>query len=469
MAKNWNKLTGRLLNALAAQDNNSTFRIDLDAKPSAQNRAMNLLIADLGTNFVMTNIDNLIRSQIYNDLKASEIADRDFGFWKTASRSGEEFINENTINGSSRTGNPVIDILSISQEPEAEIKVITYDDNYAVDLKANKQLQHYATLDGLAGWIEKRYANQKKSLDKFIHNLRLADITGYLGYTEILVDTTGLTKEEVATAFEIEIHKQFGYLTSGYTQGNSLGFDNIFDPNEIGIIFSVEANVNRLISYLRKQVHLDEGEKDFGAGHIIQKVLTEEQEAIILPQAKFIWGADYGSLDTALGFSLIENLKTDYVFTGSLFMDSAPAIRITAGTPETFTAKMVNKIEKAKEYIAKRLEALEKAKDKHDTRDYQARKKQFNDYLKLIKAINVESMVKAAKVVKYEPADLTKKLVFDTTDMEERLDKKTQKHLDYLAKSNEDKIKDLKSQLAELEEANQEMDKAEAEEQGDNE
>lgn len=453
MAKiNQNKLV-RYMNALANQKGFEQFTIDKDASTQEKNRQFNLLFAALDKNFIMANIDNMIRAQIYSDLKAEEIADRDFGFWKTADRSGTEVIFENTVEGSARTGNPATDFGLISPEPEAEIQVVEYSENFAVDLRANRQLQNYATLDGFSGWVDRRYTNARKSLDKHLHAARLADIIGYLGYTEILIDPSGLDQEQMATAMEMVIAENITTLGSDYTKDNSLSFDNLIKPEEIGLILSVKAFVNRKISYIRKQVNMD-SEVDWGLGHITTKPLTEDQEAILLPKDKFIWGAEFGSLDTAMGFSLIENLSTDYVFHGSVFMESVSSIRITFGTPETFTSKLKTRKERALKFIATKLESIDKI-EKAGTmpiKDVVIARKQLFDLRAAIKGANLDKVVKKVKVVKFDPKDLEKRIKMDMGDFEKYISKQ-EKLLEKMAhkvEATEQSTRELKKENKQL-------------------
>lgn len=429
-----NKLIG-FMNSLAAEKGYEQFTIDTESSRSSQDESFRLQFAALDKNFIMSNIDNMIRTQIYHDLKAEEIADRDFGFWKTADRSGTEIIHENTVEGSERTGDPATDFGLISPEPETEIQVVEYTDNFAVDVKGNRSLQNYATIDGFAGWVDKRYSSALKALDKELHTARLEDIKGYLGFKEILIDPTDLDQEQMATAMEMTIAENVTTLGADYTNDNSLGFDNLIKPEEIGLILSVKSFVNRKVAYLRKQVNMDD-EKDWGLGHITTKILTEDQEAILLPKDKFIWGAEYGSIDTPLGFALIEKLTTDYVFHGSVFMESVAAVRITFGTPETFAAKLAERKERSLKFIEKKLAAIKHLlkKGKMELKDITIARKQLFDLRDAIQKADLSKVVEKVKVVKFNPKDLQKRIKMDMGDFEKYISKQD-KLLEKLAKT----------------------------------
>lgn len=409
----------RLFNSMA-KTKGLEARIDLGEGAKASDQEMQFQtvqaqLRQLDKNFIMENIDNVIRSQLYSNLKSSELVTKDFGFWLTGEQ-GEQVIYENTIDTSARTGDPVADISLISGEPEVEIQILQLTENQAVDMKTNATLQAWASIQQGLSWILKRFDNMKKSLDKWLHNNMLAEINAYLGYNEVLIDSTGLTNEQLAVAFEIVIGEQMAELTVQYSNDkNNLTFDNVLDTEDVGAIFSIKNAVNRKINYMRRLRNPDDN-LDWGMGHIITKPLDDEQQVILLPNNKYIAGATFGSIDSSLGWALIENLRTDYVFKGSIFMESAPAVRITAGTPATLQASLEKKkksfqavIAKVEKFISENKAELDEA-NKLLAKTQLQKLKDFNDKL------NIAEIVKNAKTYKYNEEDLSVKVVLAKTD-----------------------------------------------------
>lgn len=399
----------RTMNYIAEQANKPELKIDMNASSSTQNEQFQILQVVLDSNFIMTNIDNVIKKQIYSDLKNGKLMEKDFGFWFTGEQ-GDEIVYENSIDGSQRDGDIASDLAKISAEPENETQVLQLTRNWANDQKRNAQLQAFASLDKATSWVNKRYENQKNSLDKKLHSETLIELNAYTGYSEVFVDTTGFDEEQTAKAFEIVIGEEISSLGNNYSNTkNNLGFDNLEDPADIGLIFSTKASVNRKVNYLRKVVNPD-GEMDWGVGHIISKPLDEEQQVILLPKSKYIGGVIYGSLPTYLGFALIEELNTEYAFWGSIFMESAPAVRITGGTPAAYKEKLTLK----KEKFGKLLEiALKEAKENKAKLDAANKLLAVNQIEKLIEfnnKIDIEKIISNARIHKINPNDLTTKV-----------------------------------------------------------
>ncbi len=405
----------RLFNAMAAEQGITDIRIpigtkDEPASKTEQNKAIQQLTLALDKNFIMTNIDNVIRTQLYSDLKSTELTKRDFGFWLDGEQ-GQEIIYENSISGSSRSGDVAADLNSISDEPENETQILQLSNNYAVDLRENTKIQVWASLSDATSWINKRYDNQRKSIDKHLHQFIRNQIDNYVGYNEIIIDTTGLNDDQIATAFETVIGQEITYLGNHYSNDkNSLNFDNLELPEDMGLILSTKNSVNRKINYLRKVINPDDN-LDWGLGHIITKPLAEEHQAIILPKSKFVAGAEYGTLGTAFGYSLIENLKTDYVFYGVVWMESAPSVRITATSN---VKKLIKDAEEKKtaflEMIDKQNKAIDANKDMSHTEKAIA-KSQLKTLRKYIESRDLAKVLKSAHTYKFNPEDLVQKVV----------------------------------------------------------
>ena len=141
----------RVVNATINEYNESaTLKvpvIDANASSHQQDKAFVMAQSVLGANLIMTNIRNAIRYQLYTDLKDEKILS-DFDFYRNAAESGAQIIAENTPEGSARTGDIAADLDLISGEPLAETLYIEFANNFAIDLKMNKNIQTHATLKG---------------------------------------------------------------------------------------------------------------------------------------------------------------------------------------------------------------------------------------------------------------------------------------------------------------------------------
>lgn len=387
--------------------------------------------AQLDTNYVMTNLNNAIRAQIYNDLVDEHLVENSFGFWGGA-ESGDEIIYEDTITGTQRTGNPSTDMLNVSPEPVNEVQVFEFTENFGVDIKENIQIQKWATIRGFERWLNERYRKLKTAIDKYTHNQILAAINNYTGYYEVLVDPTDLTDDQKAKALEKAIGMETITFANQYTNDrNNLEFDNVIDPKNIGAIFSTKSKVNRTVDYLRNLQTTGEGsDRDWGLGHVISKPLTDEESVILLPREKFIWGQENIYGNTEVGVSGI-TISTEITFFGALFMESAPAVRITVATPETRLESL--KAEKAKNIALaeKRIKNLNESDvaTRLGKATHKLMLSQAEEFLEYAKSLNPEKVIAKSKVIKFNSDDLISKVKIIADVKESNLEEKDAKEI----------------------------------------
>lgn len=418
----------RIANAFA-NDNGINSIIDPTSKPhekDAQFAALMEKAAELNTNYVMTEFHNAIRAQIYNDLVDEHLVESSFGFWGGA-ESGDEYIYEDTIIGTQRTGNPATDMLNVSPEPVNEVQVFEFTENFGVDIKENIQIQKWATIRGFEKWLNQRYRKLKTAIDKYTHNQILAAINNYTGYSEVLVDPTDLTDDQKAKALEKAMGMEITTFANQYTNDrNNLEFDNVIDPKNIGAIFSTKSKVNRTVDYLRNLQTTGEGsDRDWGLGHVISKPLTDEESVILLPREKFIWGQENIHGNTEVGVSGIA-ISTEITFFGTLFMESAPAVRITVSTPEarleSLKAEKVQNIALAEARIANL--NLPDVSERLGKATHKLMLSQAEEFLEYAQALNPEAVIAKSKTIKFNADDLISKVKIVADVKESNLEEK---------------------------------------------
>lgn len=334
----------------------------ISSKVKAQNTLFAVAI-DLGQNFIMTEIPNVIRNQVYDWLTGSPILS-DFNFWKRENGQGLEIIHEGKILTNQRTGNIVTDVNLISPEPLNEIKVLDLNNQVTADQRQTFTLQEWATIESSRSWLQSRINNLRASIDQQVHdNLKLA-IESYEGYLIINIDPTGKTDEDVARETEKAIGENIANMTAGYTIDYSEEIDDDAnklvgktDPINVGLLIANKASVNREVDYLRKQYkNTVNAPKDWGVGEIINKQFEDDTIAVLaVAKNKLYWDVVELLLNTALGFSLIQNLLTLSNFWGYTFMLSGQSFKITIAAPAELESKLIgnfkNKVTELKEHL----------------------------------------------------------------------------------------------------------------------
>lgn len=334
----------------------------ISSKLKQQNTLFAVAI-DLGQNFIMNQIPNVIRNQVYDWLTGSPILS-DFNFWKRENGQGLEVIQEGKIVTNQRTGNIVTDVNLISPEPLNEIKVLDLTNQVTADQRQTFTLQEWATIPSAVSWLQQRINNLRSSIDQQVHdNLKLA-IESYEGYLIVNIDPTGKTDEDIARETEKAIGENIANMSSGYTIDYSEEIDDDgnklvgkTDPLDVGVIIANKASVNREVDYLRKQFkNTVDAPKDWGVGTIFNKQFEDSTIAVLaIAKNKLYWDVVELLLNTPLGFALIQNLLTLSNFWGTLFMLSGQSFKITISTPAELEAKIIgnfkNKVEELKNHL----------------------------------------------------------------------------------------------------------------------
>lgn len=385
------------------------------------------------SNFILENHLNMIRTQTYLMIQGAQLADSKFNFWKSDKGNGEYIIIEDLPKATPRTGDVATDFANITEAPAVENALLMYLTNQAVDLPSNPELEKWATLEGATSWVNERLQLAIAALDYPLSTFLKDEINAYTGFANVLVDNTGLTDKESAEALQKAIGKTILTISNDYrkiyneelTTGTGDNFTYRIDKEDIGIIFDTEAEINNEIDYLRNQYKNFDGAtnnypKDWGVGEIVNMDLNEGEEVKIIPKHKFKWGAQFGSGTTPLYFSLQE-LRTDYVFYGSVWLKAFPGITLSYGTVETLRASLTEKVKAQTEQYKLIKAEIQNTKDAPGIRQWQVKKstalRDLQDAITRLESDDyIEKIIKAATV--YKGSKLLDKPVVENVKIE---------------------------------------------------
>jgi hypothetical protein len=135
------------------------------------------------------------------------------------------------------------------------------------------------------------------SLDKALHELILNAMIRYNGYKTTIIDTTGLTDEQIGENLDFEINQKLLDYSSNYGNSDNEPVDGEnfvyhIPKDKIGIIIDGKSQLTILINYFRRRVNVKQNNSaveigsDYGVGTIVAKK-TDDDSIYIIPKDKF--------------------------------------------------------------------------------------------------------------------------------------------------------------------------------------
>ena len=105
----------------------------------------------------------------------------------------------------------------------------------------------------------------------------------------------------------------------------------------------------------------------------------------------------YQNLNTVFGYALVENLTTGATWYGDQFMLSAPAVKISEGTAESFKLNFEKKLNKEKSRIdlaIKKIdEKMSKSNEKNLKKSLKISKTYLYEYKKLVDEVKIDHVM----------------------------------------------------------------------------
>lgn len=435
------------------------FKIDPNAKQAEQNANYGSLLYQINLvdkNIILVNMYNMIRKQSYYNIQGALLSDTKYGFWKTNNGNGELIIIEDIIIATERTGNIKSDIDKITPQPAVENQILFFEKNVAADLPRNPEIEKWATLDGMAGWLNERMKLLKNALDFPLTTYIKAQINAFTGYHKILVDDTDLKPEEKVTAMQAAIGQTILKMTNDYrsifneplTAEGKDNFTYRLAPNEIGGIVDTNAAINQEIYYFRKNyasISSQTYDKDWDLGELINQDLTDKNVFILLPKLKFMWDAQYGSGDTPLWFALQE-LTTEYVFWGKVWTKALPSVAFAYGKPEEYKIELQNKVKKSIELLTSYIETIKNMVEPRNFPQFKSKK--------AIAIAQAEDEIKRISAPKYITNKVASATVYKASDLIPKSPEDKDKIIKELALLLNLKFEEVEEQLKALQEKN---------------
>lgn len=338
---------------------------------SAFKNIINSLIETGNQNFIMYNFVNLIRKQFEIFLNKNKMIEK-LNFFKTFNDSGDSIVIEDLLNSSSRSGDIITDMSKISKEPENEVSAVFYDQNQAVDMKENFEVQKFATLESFTNELNKRFNLMTSTLDKFISKKLVDELKNYPNYKTFVIDSTGLTEEEISKEIQKTTLKIVQNMSEEYNNdlnesidGTKENFTYFLNREDIAIIMSLNSVAMQEIEYFRNRfkMNMSDTKKDFGVNDIIALTLNENDDVIILGKYKFNFGLLHQTFTTNPGYALINQIRTSAIWWGSLFMKSVPGAKISVieGGAPAYIKKNIDTYDKIKLLLENKIKTLEES------------------------------------------------------------------------------------------------------------